>query len=83
MSGFNQSFLSMIKSKINFESIRNLLENETIKVKNKEKTGVSSLIRASRSAGGLNLGSSRKVKSLGGSVQEYIDSVLNSLGAAQ
>ena len=79
IANFNQYFLQMIRSKINFDNIRHILENSQIKIKNRKKTGVSSTLGGRK---GLNLENRRKVATVGGSVQEFIETVMSQMGQA-
>lgn len=77
MDGFSDYFRDMIRSKIDFSKIKSLLQNDSIKVKNKSNRGVRKVIDSQQ---GLNLRSGRKSRSIGGSVQEYIMSAVTALG---
>ena len=79
MQGFNQYFQQMIRSKIDFDKIKNIFQNEGVKITNKTHRGFRKLID---SQSGLNLRNEKKSRSLGGSVQEYIESIINSIGLA-
>lgn len=79
MDGFSDYFRDMIRSKIDFSKIKSLLQNDSIKVKNKSNRGVRKVIDGQQ---GLNLRSGRKSRSIGGSVQEYIMSAVTALGDA-
>lgn len=79
MDGFSDYFRDMIRSKIDFSKIKSLLQNDSIKVKNKSNRGVRKVIDSQQ---GLNLRSGRKSRSIGGSVQEYIMSAVTALGDA-
>ena len=79
MDGFSDYFRDMIRSKINFSKIKSLLQNDSIKVKNKTNRGVRKVLDSQQ---GLNLRSGRKSRSIGGSVQEYIMSAVTALGDA-
>lgn len=79
MDGFSDYFRDMIRSKIDFSKIKSLLQNDSIKVKNKSNRGVRKVIDSQQ---GLNLRSGRKSRSIGGSVQEYIMSAVSALGDA-
>lgn len=79
MDGFSDYFRDMIRSKIDFSKIKSLLQNDSIKVKNKSNRGVRKVIDSQQ---GLNLRSGRKSRSIGGSVQEYIMSAITALGDA-
>ena len=79
IQGFNQQFQQMIRSKIDFDKIKNIFQNESVKVTNKTHRGFRKVID---SAEGLNLRNEKRSRSLGGSVQEYIDNIINSIGVA-
>lgn len=88
IAGFNEYFVSMIRSKIDFDKLKGFADeydklNAGRKVKtkltNKKKTGVHSTLM---SKGTLNLASEIKSRSIAGSVQEYVMSIMNSFGAA-
>lgn len=79
MQGFNQYFQQMIRSKIDFDKIKNIFQNEGVKITNKTHRGFRKFID---SQSGLNLRNEKKSRSLGGSVQEYIESIINSIGLA-
>lgn len=79
IDGFSDYFRDMIRSKIDFSKIKSLLQNDSIKVKNKSNRGVRKVIDSQQ---GLNLRSGRKSRSIGGSVQEYIMSAVTALGDA-
>lgn len=79
ITNFNQYFIQMIRSKINFDNIKSMLSDGRVKIKNKRNTGVSKTIK---SKGGLNLGNTRKVATVGGSVQEFIESLSSQVGQA-
>lgn len=79
MQGFNQYFQQMIRSKIDFDKIKNIFQNESVKITNKTHRGFRKFID---SQNGLNLRNEKKSRSLGGSVQEYIESIINSIGLA-
>lgn len=78
MDGFNQYFIQMIRSKINFNNLRDIFKDESIKLKNKKKKGIRAWIDGKK---GLNLKNEKKARSIGGSVQEYIMTLLNSIGS--
>jgi hypothetical protein len=44
MDGFSDYFRDMIRSKIDFSKIKSLLQNDSIKVKNKSNRGVRKVI---------------------------------------
>ena len=79
MNNFNDYFIQMIRSKINFDSLQGMLQNESIKLKNKKQKGIRKFIDGKE---GLNLRNEKKARSIGGSVQEYLMILLDSIGAA-
>lgn len=78
VANFSQYFVQMIRSKIDFSGLlKNLNESNKINLNNKKKKGIHTTIKDA-----LNLGCEIKARSIGGSVQEYIMSIMNSFGAA-
>ena len=77
--GFNQYFQQMIRSKINFDKIKNIFQDEQVKITNKSHRGFRKIIDSQK---GLNLRNEKKSRALGGSVQEYIEMIVNSIGQA-
>lgn len=78
INNFNLYFREMIKSKINFDALKSVLSKEVIESQKKQK-GIRTIID---SAKGLNLKKERKSRSLGGSVNEFIQNILYSIGAS-
>lgn len=79
IQNFDQYFVNMVRSKIDFSRLLHIFEDESINLKNKKKKGFSSFINSEK---GLNFQNGYKSRAIGGSVQEYIMSVLNSMGQA-
>lgn len=79
MTGFNQYFQDMVKSKIDFTNLRNIFKSEVVKITNKSHKGFRKFIDSKE---GLNLKNEKKSRSIGGSVQEYLETIANSLGQA-
>lgn len=77
IDGFNDDFKSMIRSKIDFERIKNIFKKSLVSLKKGEHRGVRKLIDSKQ---GLNL--DKRSRSLGGSVQEYITQLAYSFGQA-
>jgi hypothetical protein len=68
----------MIRSKINFDGLlKELNSSNKINLKNKKKKGIHTTVKDA-----LKLSSEIKSRSIGGSVQEYVMSIMNSFGAA-
>lgn len=78
IQNFNSYFREMIRSKIDFSRIQNLLK-EDIKLQSKKQRGIRKKIDSPQ---GLNLKNEKKSRSIGGSVEEYIMSVASMIGAA-
>lgn len=74
---FNDFFVEMIRSKIDFSRIRGIFENKAVNIQKKSHRGIRKVID---SAEGLNLKSESKSRSIGGSVEEFLMSILNSMG---
>jgi hypothetical protein len=68
----------MIRSKIDFSRIQNLLK-EDIELQNKKRNRIRKKIDSPQ---GLNLKNEKKSRSIGGSVEEYIMSVASMIGTA-
>ena len=79
LQGFNQYFQQMIRSKFDFNQIRNILQNETVKITNKSHRGIRKVIDSKQ---GLNLRNERKSRAVGGSVQEFIENISTMIGQA-
>ena len=79
LNGFNTYFREMIRSKIDFSKISNLLEQEGIDITKKRKKGIRTKVDGPK---GLNLRNESKSRSIGGSVEEYIMSIASTLGEA-
>jgi ribosomal protein L17 len=79
IKGFNTYFREMIRSKINFDQINHLLEDERINFTAKKNKNVRKVLNDPKN---LNLENEKKARSVGGSVQEYVMSILTSLGTA-
>lgn len=79
IEGFSDYFKDMIRSKIDFSKIKTLLQNDSIKIQNKSHRGIRKVLDSPQ---GLNLRSGKKSRSIGGSVEEYIMSAINTLGEA-
>ena len=79
IEGFSDYFKDMIRSKIDFSKIKTLLQNDSIKIQNKSHRGIRKVLDSPQ---GLNLRSGKKSRSIGGSVEEYIMSSINTLGEA-
>ena len=78
IEGFNQEFVEAIRDRIDFNKLKKIFSDEKIKLQNKKKTGVSTYIKNE-----LDFKSgSRKSRSIGGSVQEYVQNVMEGLGEA-
>ena len=77
LDGFNRFFIEMIRSKIDFDRLRDLFKNETINIQKKTHRGVRKVIDSPES---LNLKSQKKSSAIAGSVQEYCLSLLDSIG---
>lgn len=81
LDGLDQDFIMMIRSKLNnFDGIRDIFSNmaeKKIDLNNVKNKGISSFIKSGK---GLNLGSEKKSRGLGGSVQEFLENVANSMG---
>lgn len=78
IQNFNSYFREMIRSKIDFSRIQNLLK-EDIDLQNKKNRGIRKKIDGPQ---GLNLKNERKSRSVGGSVEKYIMSAASMLGTA-
>ena len=79
IQGFSQYFQQMIRNKFDFDSIRNILQNNNVKLNNKTHRGIRKIID---SKDGLNLRNERKSRAIGGSVQEFLDSIMTTIGQA-
>lgn len=81
MTGFNKSFKEMLKSKLPFDNLKAIFDKGVIALnkQKKEQWGVTKFIK---SKNGLNLTSGRKTRSLGGSVDEFINIIATSMGEA-
>ena len=79
IQGFSQYFQEMIRSKFDFDKIKNILQNSDIKIDNKSHRGIRKIID---SKGGLNLRNEKKSRAIGGSVQEFIETIASSIGRA-
>lgn len=79
IQGFNNYFKNMVRSKINFDRLENLFLSDSVKIKNKKNKGIRKFIDSKE---GLNLRNEQKSRSIGGSVEEFIMSIVNSFGAA-
>ena len=75
---FNDYFVEMIRSKIDFSRIKNIFQNEAVNIQKKSHRGIRKVIDSPE---GLNLKSESKSRSIGGSVEEYLMNILNSIGA--
>lgn len=77
---FADDFRDMIKSKLNFDAIRKMKKNASI-IKNKnENKGTRKFVDSTK---GLNLGGERRSRTLAGSVQEWVNATLLTMGAIQ
>ena len=74
---FSDYFIKLIRSKVDFSALRNIFKQVTLE--NGKQTGARKFID---SAEGLNLKGEKKSRSLGGTVQEWVDALMNSLGNA-
>ena len=74
---FNQYFRDMIRSKLDFSRLTHMLQSDTININAKRNKGVRKFIDGAK---GLNLKNEKKSRALGGSVQEYVMSLLSTLG---
>lgn len=76
---FNQMFGNIIKSRVDFSKIKNIFEQDSVKIRGKgeRNTGVRKFID---SAKGLNLGAGKRTRSLGGSVDEAVGIALTQIG---
>ena len=76
---FDVKFGEMIRSKIDFSQLAKLFQDEGLKVKRKDARyrNVSKTIDKR-----LNLSNSKKSRAMGGSVEEFIMQIINSMGAA-
>lgn len=79
IANFDDYFIEMIRSKIDFSRIQNILSNKSVKLQNKTRRGVRKVIDSEE---GLGLRSEKKSRSIGGSVEEYVMSILSTLGSA-
>ena len=79
IQGFNQYFQEMIRSKFDFNKIRNILQDENVKINNKSHRGIRKIIDSKQ---GLNLRNEKKSRAIGGSVQEYIENIVATMGQA-
>lgn len=77
IEGFQDDFIRMIKEKIDFSKLKSILQESTLKMKNKKKTGLRTALESEKY---LNFVSGKKMRSIGGSVQEYVAAALNNLG---
>lgn len=76
-NNFSDYFIKLIRSKIDFSSLRNIFKQITLE--NGKQKGARTFIDSEK---GLNLKSGIKSRSIGGTVQEWINALMNSLGAA-
>ena len=74
---FSDYFIKLIRSKVDFSALKNIFKQVTLE--NGKQTGARKFID---SADGLNLKGEKKSRSLGGTVQEWVDALMNSLGNA-
>lgn len=76
---FDTKFGEMIRSKIDFSQLANIFTDEGLKIKRKDARykNISKTVDKR-----LNLSSGKKSRSIGGSVEEYIMQILNTMGAA-
>lgn len=79
INGFNSYFREMIRSKIDFSRLTHMLESDGIDLQAKKNKKVRKMLDSPE---GLNLRNEKKSRSVGGSVQEYIMSLLSAMGAA-
>lgn len=85
IANFNDSFIDMVKSKIDFDSIKDIFQRvgkdggKIINLDNEVQKNISTLIG---SKNGLNLKSGYKGRSIGGSVQEFLEQIADSMGQA-
>ena len=79
IKGFNTYFREMIRSKLDFGRLTHLLESDGINLQAKKNKKVRKMLDSPE---GLNLRNEKKSRSIGGSVQEYIMSLLTSIGSA-
>lgn len=77
IQGFNQYFRDMIRSKLDFSRLTHMLQSDIINLNAKRNKGVRKFIDGAK---GLNLKNEKKSRALGGSVQEYLMSLLSTLG---
>lgn len=77
IQGFNQYFRDMIRSKLDFSRLTHMLQSDTININAKRNKGVRKFIDGAK---GLNLKNEKKSRALGGSVQEYVMSLLSTMG---
>lgn len=78
INGFNQYFRDMIRSKINFDALKTALTKEVMESQKGHK-GIRTIIDSSK---GLNLRNEKKSRSIGGSVNEFIQTLLYSIGSS-
>lgn len=79
LPNFPSSFREMIRSKIDFNQIKRIFQNEAVDIKKKTRRGIRKVIDSQE---GLNLRSGRKSRAIGGSVQEFVDNIATLLGDA-
>lgn len=83
--GFTNNFIDMVKSKIDFDSIKDIFQRESkngekkIKLTVEKNMGISTLLG---SKAGLNLKSGYKARSVGGSVDEFLQQLADAMGRA-
>ena len=76
---FDVYFGQMIRSKIDFSQLNQLFQDAALKIKRKDKR-YGNISKAVENK--LNLSNGRKARSIGGSVEEYIMQIVNSMGTA-
>ena len=76
---FDVKFGQMMRSKIDFTQLTDLFNDEALKIKRKDSRykNISKTVDKR-----LNLSNAKKSRSIGGSVEEYIMQVVNSMGSA-
>lgn len=77
IEGFDSDFKKMVKSKIDFNRLSGLLKDEKVNLKNKKNNNISTLIKTKDY---LNLGSDKKSRGIGGSVQETLMQIMEQMG---
>lgn len=76
---FDTYFGQMIRSKIDFSQLNQLFQDAALKIKRKDRR-YGNISKAVENR--LNLSNGRKARSIGGSVEEYVMQIVNSMGAA-